>query len=260
MDMGISGKAAVVTASSKGLGRAVAAGLAAEGAKLVLCARHREPLEQAAREIAGQTGAHVLPVVADVSNLEDCQVLIRQAIQQFSGIDILVTNTGGPEPGGFDSCSDDMWGSAVRSTLLNVVRLVRLALPSMKSRRWGRIVNITSVTARQPIAGLALSNSLRPAVAGLAKTLADELAPYGILVNNVCPGLHRTERLMHLAQARGAADPESYLGQLARDIPLGRMGYPEELANAAVFLCSERASFITGTSLVVDGGACRSLV
>lgn len=259
MDLQIAGKVAAIAASSKGLGRAIAAALAAEGANLVLCARQAEPLQRAAREIAEQSGVQVVPIPADVSTDQGCRLFIGGAIERFGRLDILVTSTGGPSPGAFDDCRDDQWEESLRSTLLNVVRLVRLAVPSMKERRWGRIVNVTSITARQPIAGLTMSNSLRPAVVGLAKTIADELAPHGILVNNVCPGLHRTERLMHVAHGRTPEEAESYVARLARDIPLGRLGQPEELAAAVAFLCSERASFITGTSLVVDGGACRGL-
>jgi len=258
MDMGIADKVAVVTAASKGLGRAIAEGLAAEGAAVAICARHRESLEEAARAITQQTGARTLPIVADVASPESCQNLIRTALEKLGRIDILVTNTGGPTPGGFDACDDALWEAAVQSTLMNVVRLVRLVVPSMKARRWGRIVNVTSIAARQPIPGLVLSNALRPAILGLAKTLADELGPDGILVNNVCPGMHRTDRLLHLAQ--GKKDPEAHLQQLAQNIPVRRIGEPRELAAAVVFLCSARASFITGTSVVVDGGAMRGLV
>jgi 3-oxoacyl-[acyl-carrier protein] reductase len=258
MELGINDRVAVVTASSQGLGRAIAEGLAAEGAAVALCARRREPLEEAAHAIAQQTRARALAVVADVAGAEGCERLIRTTLDHFGRIDILVTNSGGPAPGAFDACDDDLWEQALQNTLLNVVRLVRLAVPSMKSRRWGRIVNVTSITARQPIPGLVLSNSLRPAVVGLAKTLADELAPHGILVNNVCPGLHKTDRLMHLVQDK--PDPDSELRKLTAAIPLGRLGEPRELASVVVFLCSERASFVTGTSVVVDGGTVRGIV
>ncbi|MCK4874048.1 MAG: SDR family oxidoreductase [Phycisphaerales bacterium] len=258
MDMRIAGKTAVVTASSKGLGRAIAQGLAEEGVNVVISARTKEPLEQAAKEIAA-IGGHVLPVVADVASSTDCERIVAAAEQEFGCVDILVTNTGGPAKGSFDDCDDAMWAAGVESTLMNVIRLVRLVAPGMKERRWGRIVNVTSITAKQPIKGLTISNAVRPAVIGLAKDLSDELAPHGVLVNNVCPGLHRTDRLLHLAKGATVDDPETYFEKLAADVPLGRIGDPRELADAVVFLCSQRASFITGTSLVVDGGHCRGI-
>jgi 3-oxoacyl-[acyl-carrier protein] reductase len=224
---------------------------------VALCARHREALEETASGIAQRTGARTLAVIADVSKAGDCQDLVRATLEKFGRIDILVTNTGGPTPGGFDACDDSQWEAAVQSTLMNVVRLVRLVVPPMKARRWGRIVNVTSTSARQPIPGLVLSNALRPGILGLAKTLADELGPDGILVNSVCPGMHRTDRLLHLAQ--GKKDPEAHLQQLAQSIPVRRIGEPRELAAAVVFLCSAQASYITGISLVVDGGAIRGL-
>jgi 3-oxoacyl-[acyl-carrier protein] reductase len=262
MDTGLAGRVALVTAASQGLGRAIARGLAAEGAALAICARRREPLAEAAAEIAAATGASVLPVQADVTDAEDCRRLVAAALEHHGRLDVLVTNTGGPAPGSFAACDDAAWQAAVESTLMSVVRLTRLVVPAMCARRFGRIVHVASITARQPIRGLTLSNALRPAIVGLAKDLADELAPHGVLVNCVLPGMHRTERLLHVAGARPGADPaavEARLAELARAIPLGRVGRPEELADAVVFLCSERASFVTGTTLTVDGGATRGL-
>ena len=258
MDMGLDGRVALVTAASRGLGRAIAAGLAAEGASLVIAARGRETLESAARELESE-GATVLARTCDVSDAASCAALVGAALERYGHVDVLVTNTGGPAKGPFEACDDDAWQASFESTLMNVVRLVRLCVPSMKERGWGRIVNVTSTTARQPIAGLTMSNALRPAIIGLAKDLADELAPHGILINNVCPGLHATDRLLHLVQGATPEATEAGLAELAERIPLGRIGRPEELAAAAVFLCSERSSYVTGTSLVVDGGATRGL-
>lgn len=258
MDLGIANRVAVVAASSKGLGRAIALGLAQEGCRVVVSARGVEALSNTAADIAERTGAEVEAVPADVSNGPDCERLIGATVQRFGGVDILVTNTGGPPAGRFETLGEEQWRSGYDSTLLNVVRLVRAALPHMKKVGWGRVVNVTSLSARQPIEGLLLSNAYRAAVHGLAKTLSRELAPYGVLVNNVCPGMHETDRLRHLAEIRGreaGVSTGAALEKLAESIPLKRLGRPEELAAAAVFLCSERASFITGQSIVVDGGA-----
>ncbi len=267
MDLGINGKVALVAAASKGFGRAVAAQLAAEGCRVAICARHREPLEQAAREIETQAqatnpAAEVLPIVADVSNPDDCRRFVQTAADKWGTVDILVTNTGGPAPGTFETTDESAWADAVQSTLMNVVRLVRLCLPFMKQRKCGRVVNITSVSARRPIDGLLLSNAIRPAVIGLAKTLAAELGPYHILVNNVCPGSHLTDRLRELADARArknTTSAEHELNQMAKNCPLNRLGQPEELASVVVFLCSQRASYVNGQSIVIDGGAYRGM-
>jgi 3-oxoacyl-[acyl-carrier protein] reductase len=260
MDLGIQGKVALVAAASKGLGRAVATGLASEGARVAICARNLPALERTAAEIAAQTGADVLPVAADVARADDCRGFVEAAVSRWGGGDILVTNSGGPPPGSFDALDDAAWAGAVETTLMNVVRLTRLVLPHMKARRWGRIVNVESISVKQPIDNLLLSNSIRLAVIGLAKTLALELAPHGILVNNVCPGSHATDRLRALAAARAAKSgrsAEDELQAMAAAIPLGRLGRPDELASVAVFLCSERASYITGSTILVDGGAYR---
>jgi 3-oxoacyl-[acyl-carrier protein] reductase len=258
MDMGIRDRAAVVAASSKGLGYAIARGLAQEGCRVVVSARTERDVVAAAERIAGETGARVEPIPADVSTAAGCERLIAGAAERLGAVDILVTKTGGPPAGRFDALGEEQWASGFESTLLNVVRLIRAAVPHMRARGWGRIVNVTSLSARQPIEGLLLSNAFRAAVHGVAKTLSREFASDGILVNNVCPGMHATDRLRHLAEIRGreaGVSTEAALERLAANIPLGRLGRPEELAAAAVFLCSEQASFITGQSIVVDGGA-----
>jgi 3-oxoacyl-[acyl-carrier protein] reductase len=267
MDLGINGKVALVAAASKGFGRAVAAQLAAEGCRVAICARHRDQLEQTAREIEAQArpaapDAVVLPVVADVSSADDCRRFVEATVNEWGTVDILVTNTGGPAPGTFDTTDEAAWNAAVQSTLMNVIRLVRLCLPHMKKNHWGRIVNITSISVKQPIDGLLLSNSIRAAVIGLAKTLATELGPHNILVNNVCPGSHLTDRLRELAEARArrnATSPEEELEQMAQSSSLNRLGHPHELANVVTFLCSQRASYVTGQSIAVDGGAYRGI-
>jgi 3-oxoacyl-[acyl-carrier protein] reductase len=263
MDLGIKGKVAFVAAASKGLGRAVAEELAAEGASLILCARNAENLNLVAEQIAETSGVPVLPVAADVSNADDVARAVQAGIEKFGRIDILVTNAGGPPAGGFDDLNRDMWESATRLTLNSVLELTRAVLPGMKERQWGRILNITSITVKQPVDNLMLSNSLRAAVTGFARTLANEVATDGITVNNILPGYTRTERMEELARAaserEGISEAEASAKREA-EIPMRRLGEPREFAALAAFLVSERASYITGTSIPVDGGWIRSLV
>jgi 3-oxoacyl-[acyl-carrier protein] reductase len=263
MDLELTGRAAAVAAASRGLGRAVARALAAEGCDVALCGRDAARIREAADSIARETGRRTLPVVADVGVSEDCRRFVDEAARAFGRLDVLVTNTGGPRPGGFDGVLDADWEAAYRVTLANVVSLVREAVPHMRRGRWGRIVNVTSLSAKQPIDGLVLSNAFRAAVVGLAKTLANELGKDGILVNNVCPGYTRTDRLDELARVRAKAagtTPDRIVEGLAQAVPLGRIAEPEEFAAVVCFLCSERASYVTGATIPIDGGAVRSLL
>jgi len=263
MDLGIRGRAAAVAAASSGLGRAAAHARAAEGASVALCGRDEGRLREAARAIAGETGAKTHPVVADVADPEQCRRFVAEAAAAFGRLDILVTNTGGPRPGGAFDVSEQDWADAWSSTLMNVVAMARAAVPHMRERGWGRIVNVASVSARQPIPGLVLSNAFRPAIVGLARTLADELGPEGILVNTLCPGYTRTARLEELARVRSAASgqtPDEVIASLAGSVPLRRIAGPEEFGAVVAFLCSERASYVTGVTLAVDGGASRGLL
>lgn len=262
MDLGLKDKVALVAAASSGLGRAVAEELAAEGASLILCARDPKTLAETTASIADQTGAHVLAVPADVADAAQVEQLVRSGRERFGRIDILVTNAGGPPTGRFDQLSHEQWEQAVRLTLYSAVRLAREVLPGMKDRRWGRILNITSIAVKQPVENLLLSNSLRAAVTGFARTLANEVAADGITVNNILPGYTRTERLEDLA--RMMADKQGisageFRAKWEAEIPMGRLGEPREFAALAAFLVSERASYITGTSIQVDGGWIRSL-
>lgn len=262
MDLGLKNKVALVAAGSRGLGRAVAEELAAEGASLVLCARDVNTLTETAAAIADASGAHVLAVPADVTNVDSIEQLVEAGIDRFGRIDILVTNAGGPPAGTFDQITREQWEEALRLTLFSAIELARAVLPGMKERRWGRILNITSISVKQPVENLMLSNSLRAGLTGFARTLANEVAAEGITVNNILPGYTRTERLEDLAnmmaEKRGISASD-FRGVWEKEIPMGRLGEPREFAALAAFLVSERASYITGTSIQVDGGWIRSL-
>jgi 3-oxoacyl-[acyl-carrier protein] reductase len=259
MDLGLRGKTALVTAASKGMGKACALGFAGEGARVAMCARTENDLRAAAEEVRSKTGAEVLAVPADVTRAADVERLVRQVNEQFGGVDILVANAGGPPRGRFDELTDEQWTAAFELSLLSVVRLVRAVLPTMRQRRWGRIVTIQSTSVKQPIDGLLLSNGVRPGVAGLMKTLAGEVGKDNILVNTVCPGRILTDRFLGGAKGSGLS-PEQYVARHSGDIPLGRVGTPEEFANVVVFLASERASYVTGVAIQVDGGVVRGLL
>jgi len=263
MDLGIKDKVALVAAGSTGLGRAVAEELASEGASLIICARNEERLRVTAEEIQQNTGAQVLPLRADVTNRDDINKLVDAGIDRFGPIDILVTNAGGPPAGRFDQLSAEQWEQAARLTLFSAIELARAVLPGMKTQRWGRILNITSIAVKQPVDNLILSNSLRAAVTGFARTLANEVATEGITVNNILPGYTRTERVEELAQQMAqklGIKPDEFKNKWEQEIPMRRLGEPREFAALAAFLVSERAAYITGTSIQVDGGWIRSLL
>jgi 3-oxoacyl-[acyl-carrier protein] reductase len=259
MDLGLTGRVALVTAASKGMGKASAMGLAAEGAKVVMCARTESDLKDAAEEIRAKTKAEVLAMPADVTKKDDVAALVERAIKTFGHVDILVANAGGPPRGYFEDMTDEQWQGAFDVSLLSVVRLVRAVLPSMKARRWGRILTIQSVSVKQPIPELLLSNAVRPGVAGMMKTLAGQLGKDGITVNTVCPGKIMTDRFLGGQKISGLSR-EEYLARAVEDVPVRRVGTPEEFANVIVFLASERASYVTGVSVQVDGGLVRGLL
>jgi 3-oxoacyl-[acyl-carrier protein] reductase len=263
MDLGLAGKVALVTASSRGLGRAIAEQLAREGCRVVVSARGEADLHAARDAIATATGAQVLAVPADMSDLGRLAALVDAAIAQWGRIDVLVTNGGGPPAGRFEDHDAGAWEAAFRSTLRGVVELCRAVVPGMRARKWGRILNVTSITVKQPVAGLMLSTSIRAAVTGFARTLADEVAADGITVNNLLPGYTRTDRLVELADAlaekQGVA-ADAIVSRWVQEIPAGRLGEPAELAALAAFLASERAAYVTGASIAVDGGWIRSLL
>ena len=239
MDLGLGDRVAIVAASSKGLGKAVAHGLAAEGDKLALCSRGEEELQRTASEIRT---TEVFARSVDVTIEAQVQNFVDATLREFGRIDICVTNAGGPPAKKFENTSAEDWRSALDLNLMSATYFARAVLPRMKERRWGRLITVSSVAVLQPVDGLILSNAARSAIRGLVKSLSNEYAPFNVLVNNVCPGYTATERLLKLG-----AHPES-------QIPLGRVATPEEFANLVVFLASERASYITGVSIPVDGG------
>ncbi len=263
MDFGLAGKVALVAASSRGLGRAVAEELAREGAELMLCARGEEALEETRAEIARATGSQPRAVAADLTDPAGVRSVTDEALSAFGRVDVLVTNTGGPPSGPFESHTPEAWRTAVAQNLESVLNLTRALLPGMRERRWGRIVNVTSIAVKQPVEGLILSNSVRAAVTGFARTLANEVARDGVTVNNVMPGYTRTARLDWLADqlaARQDGTQDAVFEAWAAEIPMGRVGTPREFAALVAFLASERASYITGTSIPVDGGCVRALL
>lgn len=263
MDLGLKGKVAVVAAASQGLGRAVAAELAREGARVAICARTAAKLERTAAEIASATGAEILHRALDVTDRAAVEAFVAAAEERWGRVDICVANAGGPPAKSFAETAPGDWTAAAELTLLSAVWLARAALPRMQRRGWGRFVAITSVSVKQPIDGLLLSNSLRAAVTGMVRTIANEFARDGITANNVCPGYTLTERLDELAGklAGDAGIPrEKILERWTSQIPAGRLGRPEELAALVAFLCSERAAYINGASIAVDGGWVRSLL
>ncbi|MFX0096813.1 MAG: SDR family oxidoreductase [Candidatus Hodarchaeota archaeon] len=263
MDLGLEGKVAIVAASSKGIGKAIALALAREGTKLAICARGEEALRATADEIIGKTGVEVLAIKADVTVEEDVQELVRSAAKKFGRIDILVSNSGGPPTGVFEDIPQETWEKAVDLNLMSTIYLCRAVIPYMKKQKWGRIINMTSVSVKQPINGLILSNAVRAGVVGLSKSLSNETAKDNILINVVGPGYTLTERVRELARSKaakeGISEEEVYEAWEGR-IPLGRLAQSEEIANLVVFLASEKASYITGTTIQVDGGLVKSLL
>jgi 3-oxoacyl-[acyl-carrier protein] reductase len=262
MELGLKGKVALVCAASRGLGKAVAEELANEGASLILCARDADILKQTCDEIHEKSGVQIVGISADLSKLTDIENLFQKSIQTFGQIDVLITNVGGPPAGTFENLSRESWEEATKLLLMSVLDLTRLVLPQMKENLWGRILNITSIASKQPVEKLILSNSLRAAVTGFAKTLADEVAPFGITVNNILPGYTRTERVEQLARTiaeKEGISPGEAQAKWTNQIPMKRLGEPREFAALAAFLVSERASYITGSSIAVDGGWTRSL-
>jgi len=262
MELGLRGRVALVCGSTKGLGRAVAKALAQEGARVALNGRHQDSVTQAAGQLEAETGRTVVPLVADVGVPDQAEQLVARAAKELGRLDILFCNASGPPAAAFKDQPREAWHRVLEINLLSMVHLARAAVPIMRKLQWGRIVCLASVAAKQPLPGLILSTTARAGVLGFAKALADEVAADGITVNVVCPGFIATERIAELAQTRAKREQrpqEEIVKEMAADIPLGRMGSPDELAAAVCFLASERASYITGAVLQVDGGFTRSI-
>jgi 3-oxoacyl-[acyl-carrier protein] reductase len=263
MDYGLRGRVALVNAASKGIGRGIAEALAAEGVGLVISARSGDVLEQTARELSAEYGVEVVPVAADVSTAGTAERLVETAVSRFGRLEILVNNSGGPPGGTFVGFDDAAWQAAFDLLLLSVVRMVRAALPHLRASGHGRIVTVASTSVKQPLPNLLLSNSLRAGVAGLSKTLADELAADNITVNMVLPGSILTDRLRSFARERAERDGvpvDDLVRASATNIPLRRIGEPSDMGNLVAFLCSDAGGYITGTNIPVDGGLLRGLL
>jgi 3-oxoacyl-[acyl-carrier protein] reductase len=262
MEMGLKNRVAIVAASSQGLGRATAEAFAAEGCRLAICARNQQALNAVAEKIRGEYKAEVLAEPFDVTDAGAVRDFVNAVVQKFGGIDICVTNAGGPPAKGFLATTIDEWKRAVDLNFMSAVYFTHAVIPHMQKKRWGRIITITSITTKQPVADLVYSNAVRAAVVGLVKSLANEFGKDGILVNNVGPGYTTTDRLKELAHSRsvasGKTEKEIFEGWSA-DAPLKRLGDPRELADAIVWLASERASYITGQTILVDGGLYKGL-
>lgn len=262
MDLGLKNRVALVAASSHGIGRATAEAFAAEGCRVAMCARNRAALETAADEIRRRQGAEVLAEALDVTHASNVARFVNAVAAKFGSVDICVTNAGGPPAKAFLAASLDDWQRAIEANFLSTVYFAREVIPHMQRRRWGRLIAITSITTKQPVADLVLSNAVRAAVVGLIKSLANEFGKDGILFHNVGPGFTATDRLKELAKARSSTSGKSeqeLFDAWAADAPLKRLGEPREVAETIVWLASERASYITGQTVLVDGGMYKGL-
>jgi 3-oxoacyl-[acyl-carrier protein] reductase len=257
MDFGLKNRVAIVAASSQGIGRATAEAFAAEDCRVAMCARNAKTLESAAKQIREKYSAEIFSAVVDVTDPSAVRDFVASVVSKFGSADICVTNAGGPPAKGFLAATLEDWRKAVDANFLSTVYFAREVIPYMQRRRWGRIITITSITTKQPVADLVLSNAVRAAVVGLVKSLANEFGKDGILVNNIGPGFTATDRLKELAKSRAAAPGQSeqqIFDSWAQDAPLKRLGEPREIAETIVWLASERASYITGQTVLVDGG------
>jgi len=262
MDSGLKNRVAIVAASSQGIGRATAEAFAAEGCRVAICARNQATLAQAAREIGAKYKAEVFAQAFDVTDAAAVHQFVDAVVAKFGSADICVTNAGGPPAKGFMAATIEDWRKAVDLNLLSTIYFCREVIPHMQQKKWGRIITITSISAKQPIGDLVLSNSVRAGVMGLVKSLANEFGKDNILVNNVGPGFTATDRLKELAETRSKAlgkTPAELFEGWAADAPLKRLGEPREVADAIVWLASDRASYITGQTILVDGGAYKGL-
>ncbi len=262
MNLGLKNRVALVAASSQGIALATAEAFAAEGCRVAMCARNQQVLAGAAEKVRMRYGVEVFAETCDVTDAAAVERFVAAVAGKFGGVDICVTNAGGPPAKGFLATTADDWCRAIEANFLSAVYFARNVIPHMQRQRWGRIITITSITTRQPVADLVLSNAVRTAVVGLVKSLANEFGKDGILVNNVGPGFTATERLKELAKSRSAATgkaEQEILDGWAADAPLKRLGQPREIADTIIWLASERASYVTGQTLLVDGGMYKGL-
>jgi 3-oxoacyl-[acyl-carrier protein] reductase len=262
MDTGLKGRTVLITASSKGIGKAVAELFAAEGCSLAISSRSKENLLAASKEIKGKYNIEPLWSVCDLNKSKDIESTFRAVIDQFGSIDILVNNCGGPSPGLFQQLEEEDWNDAYEQVLLSTVRFSKLVLPEMMRKNWGRIINLTSISVKQPVDNLILSNSLRAGVTGFAKSLSNEVGRFNITVNNVAPGMTLTRRLYELAVVEAKEKGKSHeeiLVDMAKRIPMNRLGRPEEIASVVVFLASRQAGYVNGVTIQVDGGYIKSV-
>ncbi len=262
MELKIKNKRVLVTASSAGIGKATAIAFLQEGCKVAICSRNHDNISKALNEIRAMNLAEPEWILCDINKKEDIANTVEVMKKTFGGIDILVNNCGGPPAGYFDNLDDEHWQGAFDQVLLSAVRFTRAVLPDMKKNNWGRIINITSISVKQPIDNLILSNALRSAVVAMAKTLSSEVGKYNITINNIAPGYTLTGRLYELAVERAKTTGESHehvLASMAANVPLNRLARPDEIASLIVFLASELAGYITGTTIQIDGGVIKSL-
>ena len=261
MDLSIKGRNAIVCASSQGLGKSAAVDLAKEGVNIAICSRNQEKIDLVKNEIENISDVKVVAIQADLSLEKDIDTLFNKAKEELKTIDILINNNGGPPPSTFEDLTDEDWQKAFNSTMMSAIRLSKLVLPDMKKNKWGRIINISSVSVKTPVNGLFLSNSIRMGVLGWAKALSDEVAPHGITVNSVCPGTTKTERIEQIlnAQSESSGKDKSEIEEaMANSIPMLRIGEASDLSALITFLASEKASYMTGLAVRVDGGSART--
>ncbi len=263
MDLNLNNKRVLITAASSGIGKAIAEAFLEEGAEVAICSRNKKNLINAVKEIKKSKMREPLWVVCNINKKADIEHTVQVVNKEFGGIDILVNNCGGPEPGYFENLNDKKWKDAFDQVMLSAIRFTRLALLNMIAQEWGRIINITSISVKQPIDNLILSNSLRSGLTAMAKTLSNEVGKYNITVNNVAPGYTLTPRLYELAFARAkeaGVTHEDILVSMANEVPMNRLGRPDEIAGLVTFLASDRAGYITGTTIPVDGGIVKSVL
>ena len=263
MNLNLNNKNAIVCASSQGLGKAAALDLAEEGVNLAICSRDQDKINKVKEEIHQKINSEikVIALKVDLDSPDEIQAFYKQVENDLGSVDILVNNNGGPPPSTFEQLSDDDWQKAFNSTMMSCLRLSKLVLPNMKKNAWGRIINISSVSVKTPVNGLFLSNSLRMGVLGWAKALSDELAPHGVTVNTVCPGYTRTERVEAILETQSNSSglkKEEIEKSIAENIPMKRVGEAEDLAGLITFLASEKADYMTGLAIQVDGGSART--